>query len=110
ALGLYAEAIEIDRRLLRLEPDLTSPGRRLVWSLIRSDRPEEALEAARELTQRPDRGSLSRVLAATAERYAEETDPEARAAMRSTLPLFSHSEARLLDAGTLSARPRRPGG
>jgi hypothetical protein len=49
------------------------------------------------------------MLAKKAERYAEETDPEARAAMRSTLPLFSHGEARLLDVGTLSAEPRPPG-
>ena len=109
-LGLYDEAIAIDRRLLRVDPDLVSPGRRLVWSLIRSDRPEEALEAARALTQQEDEGELSRMLAKKAERYAEETDPEARAAMRSTLPLFSHSEARLLDAGTVSAEPRPPGG
>ena len=109
-LGLYDEAIKIDRRLLRSNASLLGPRRRLVWSLIRTDRPDEALESARELAQLHENDGLALMLADAAERYAAETDPDARATLRANLPILLIGEARLLNTGIVSAPARAIGG
>lgn len=48
-IGAYSEQVEIDREAKALAPRAKQPRRRLVYGLLRLDRPEEALEEARSL-------------------------------------------------------------
>jgi hypothetical protein len=47
--GAYAEQIEVDREAIELQPMARVPRYRLVYGLLRLDRPAEALKVAREL-------------------------------------------------------------
>jgi hypothetical protein len=51
ALGLYEQEETFDREILALAPDHPGPRRRLVFSLLKRDRPREALEIALELAR-----------------------------------------------------------
>jgi hypothetical protein len=93
ALGIYEHAMRLDRRLLRAEPDLVAPRRRLVWCLLRLDRTSEALEAAELLAAAPASDALSRAIAAAARDSATEADPGDFAARVAVLPVFTPAEA-----------------
>jgi tetratricopeptide (TPR) repeat protein len=101
ALGLYAEAIEIDRSLLELNWVAPSVRRRLAWCSLRLGRFAEALELARVAPRRDPLDPLLQAIAEVARIAAvggaEVSGPIAR------LPVFTRAQARNLRAGM--ARP-----
>ena len=99
ALGLYEHALAIDAHLLRANPEAIPPARRLVWSLLRLGRIEEAQRAARRLERAQ---GLPAALAAAAR--AADSDAEARAAQLARLPVFTPAEAQRI----LTGIPRAP--
>ncbi|MBW2292223.1 MAG: hypothetical protein JRG94_07910 [Deltaproteobacteria bacterium] len=105
AAGLYAEAIEIDRPLLELNPDSRAVRRRLVWCSLRVGKFDEALQLARYNPRRISAdplldaaGRVAKIAIAGSEENREEV---ARRIAR--LPVFNLAEARSLRAGM--ARP-----
>jgi hypothetical protein len=108
ALGLYERAVRVDRRLLRHEPDVLAVRRRLVWSLLRLGRVEEAALEAQALRDAPGAGPLALAIAEAALRAATLDDPEERSGLVARLPLFTPLEARLLLADVAGAEPRPP--
>jgi hypothetical protein len=82
-LGAYEEQVALDREAAALRPDAKAPLRRLVYGLLRLDRPEEALAAAERL-RALDRGDprslrfeqIARRYAAAARRAAGLAAPE----------------------------------
>ncbi len=109
ALGLYARAEAIDRRLLQTEPRSVPATRRLVWSLLHQGRGAESLEAAERLVAiaPPDDG-LSRMLAAAAQRQATLSDAQAEALV-ALLPVFTPAERQRLLIGFREPEARRRG-
>lgn len=104
ALGLYEEAIAIDRQLLRLNPEAPTVHRRLVWCLLRLSRFDDARRAAGTLAGYAASDALSREVLRVA-RMTTNTDEEGdeiRAAV-ARLAVFSTTEARRLRASI--ARP-----
>jgi hypothetical protein len=104
-LGLYAKAVEIDRKLVQHPGGRGESARRLVWSLLHLGSDEEARKAARRLGNDP----LSANLAAAAVRIAGEQDPERRALELAFLPAFTHVESSRIASGRvrMPARPYR---
>ena len=106
SLGLYEQALAIDARLLRADPRADAPRRRLVWSLLRLGRLDDARREARALAL----GAalpLSRSIAAAAQAAARVRDPDVLVAGLARLPVFTTAEAReLLEA--LVDPPTRP--
>ncbi|MEE2672604.1 MAG: hypothetical protein VX466_02340 [Myxococcota bacterium] len=98
SLGLYEDAVRLDRRTLRFDPDAESTRRRLVWSLLHLDRSEEAAEAAVQLAA-PDAHPLSRELAAAVGEYASLSGAPEAAGFVARLPLWAPVEARWMSAG-----------
>lgn len=95
ALGLYEEALSIDRELTRLRYPPAAAWRRLAWCLLRQDRLDQAQKAARRL-----RGSAAAShLAAAIRRIAREEDAEIRARMASFVPFLSRVEGARLASG-----------
>jgi tetratricopeptide (TPR) repeat protein len=109
ALGLYEQAIRLDRRALRSDPGDIATRRRLVWSLLRLGRAAEALEAAEELAQAAPRDWLSREIAAAARRYAALDDAGEAAALVARLPLFTPGQAALILSGVVPPERRLMG-
>ena len=110
ALGLYARAEAIDRRLLRSDPRSIPAARRLVWSLLHQGRSAESLEAADRLAAiAPPGDGLSRMLIDTTRHRSAVSDGQA-AALVALLPVFTESEGQWLRAGFREpeARLRRP--
>jgi hypothetical protein len=103
ALGLYEQAIGIDRRLLRSNPGANAPARRLVWSLLRLGRTAEAAEAARALRATD---AISAAISATALDARAASDPDARAALLARLPVFPRAEASRVLSGLARAPAR----
>ena len=100
ALGAYAQAIAIDRQLLASEPNAIKAHRRLIWSLLRSNRIADAKVAAKAFARLTPADGLSRNIIATA--YGAMTPDNADAAQRralARLPVFTHAEAQRLGAG-----------
>ena len=83
-------------------PSAIPPARRLVWSLLRLGRLEEARETARPLLR--TRGLAAAVAEAA---LAADADPDARAAQLARLPVFTPAEARRVVEGIRPA-PTRP--
>ena len=106
ALGLYEQAIRLDRRALRSEPGDVLTRRRLVWSLLRLDRAAEALEAAEPLAEAAPTDWFSREIAAAARRYATLDDAGEAAALVARLPVFTHPQAARLLSGVVPPEPR----
>jgi hypothetical protein len=106
ALGLYEQAIQLDRRQLRSNPDAVGAGRRLVWSLLRLGRGAEALEAAEGLAEGAQTDALSREIAAVARRYATLDDEGEAAALVAVLPVFTRAQAATLMSGVLPPEQR----
>ena len=84
---------------MRLAPEAKAPRRRLVWALLRLDRPQEALRAAKQLLA-PDRedprsGFFARAVAIYARAVAvrfpspNASDPVPPASVINQLPLLS---------------------
>jgi len=105
ALGLYDESIRADRRLLRGEPTALDAQRRIVWSLLRLDRLEEARTVAEDLLRRPALDSLSRRVGETA-LLAASLRPDELSRRVARLPVFSSAEARAVLAGVVEPEPR----
>lgn len=105
ALGLYEQAIRLDRRTLRFDPDAEPTRRRLVWSLLHLDRAEEAVEAATRLAA-ADAHPLSRELARAASQYVSLTDDIEAAGFVARLPLWARVEARWMSTGILPPEVR----
>jgi hypothetical protein len=106
ALGLYEQAVRIDRRLLRSSPTALAPRRRLVWSLLRLRRGAEALEAAEALARAPAQDTLCRAIASAARRYATLGDADEAARLAARLPVLTAAEADGLLAGVAAPAPR----
>jgi len=98
ALGAYDEAIALDRRLLRSNPGANGPTRRLVWSLLRLGREEEAREASTSLAAARSHG-ISAAIAEAARRSAAGLTDEERRALLARLPVFTAREAGAISAG-----------
>jgi tetratricopeptide (TPR) repeat protein len=99
-LGDYAEQVAIDRRAAALRSNSQAPRRRLVNGLLRLGRLQEALAAARKLSQldptEPRNALILRVARAAA--AADSATPE-RLALRQKmhrLPAVSEAELREL--------------
>jgi hypothetical protein len=106
ALGLYEQAIRLDRPALRADPGDVVTGRRLVWSLLRLDRADEALEAAEPLAEAAPTDWLSHEIAAAARRYATLDEAAERDALVARLPVFTQPQAARLRNGVLPPEPR----
>lgn len=94
SLGLYEDALRLDERLLKRVPELPAARRRQLFSLIRLDRPDEALAAAAAVEQGHDSATLAGSLAAEARRYSALDDPEAAAALAARSTFLTPAEAR----------------
>lgn len=101
-LGLYEDAIMIDRELTRRQPSPSEARRRLVWCLLRRDLLGDALEASRRLRH----GALEGQLAGAVRTIAGEDDPEIRARMTSFVPFLSRAEGARLASGRLPVSTR----
>jgi hypothetical protein len=112
SLGLYDDAIRLDRAALASTPSAVAPRRRAVWCLLRLGRLEEAREEAAALAQASPGDPLSRLIAETAREAARESDPERRAVRIAALPALTRSEASAVLAGVAlpEPRPRPPQG
>jgi hypothetical protein len=91
ALGVYEQTVRIDRLLLDSNPDAGLARRRLVWSLLRLGRIEEAAAEADALEAAGGDVGLVREITATA-RAAAAGDPDASTRI-ALLPLFTRDEA-----------------
>jgi hypothetical protein len=97
--GLYERAVEIDRQLLRKDPEALRAGRRLVWSLLHLRRFDEALAASHPLARNAAPGdALSRALVRAA-RLAESSSDEDIASLISMLPVLERPEGHRVYAG-----------
>jgi tetratricopeptide (TPR) repeat protein len=107
ALGRYEDAIALDQRLLRANPGASAPARRLLWSLLRVGRYQEAGELAQKLAH-SQTSSLVAAIASVALR-AQTADPDEIAELLARLPVITRSEAAGIVAGTTppEARPWR---
>jgi len=108
ALGLYERAIGLDRPRVASDPEAWAARRRLVWSLLRLRRLDEALAVAAPLAERPERYRLSHQIAETARRVAASDDEEAIAQAIATLPVFTNAEVAALTAHLVRPGPRVP--
>ena len=97
-LGLYERAVALDRETLRDAPQHARARRRLVWSLLRLRRFDEAREAALPLADRPEADGLSRHLVEVAARIGVD-DAEATDALLARLPFLYRSEVPRLLSG-----------
>jgi hypothetical protein len=105
-LGLYDQAIAIDRDRLAREPRALPAARRLVWSLLHVRRDDELASAAKALEAiAPAPGTLAYALAAAARRVPTQPGDAAREIVAG-LPMFTEYEARQMLA-TFSAPPAR---
>jgi hypothetical protein len=104
-LGEYESAMELDTQILAARPAATTARRRLVWCLLRLDRPLEADAAAEALRRAPDDG-LSHFVAKLARRNAKTERAEVRRQIALRLPVFLRAEASSMMARVVSAPPR----
>jgi hypothetical protein len=96
-LGLYDQAIALDRRPLgKAAGSLAS--RRLVWSLLRRGRTDEALAVVQDATPAPGPASLWRPLAEAARGSGQAT----------RLPFLTRGEARRMLSGFVHPATREP--
>lgn len=93
AVGRYADAIRLDRRNLAHGVGSLATRRRLLWSLLRLDRVEEAQAIARDLAKRAAGSTLAESLVKSAERYASLEPGPQRDALVAMHPVFTRPEA-----------------
>jgi hypothetical protein len=87
--GAYPEQIANDGEARALQPDARAPRRRLVYGLLRLNRPGQALREARELVALDARDARSRRFLEGAQRAARASSPDARIAAIDALPLLT---------------------
>ena len=105
-LGLYEQAIAIDREWLARAPFALPAARRLAWCLLHLGRGEELAAAAERLEAiAPAPGNLAHALAVAA-RSLPEWGPEDARALVAALPMFTETESRAVLAA-FSAPPAR---
>ena len=104
ALGLYEQAIALDRTTLEIRPQAVRARRRLVWSLLHLRHYAEAAEAAAGLAQQPAADGLSHAIARATRNLPALEAAEARARL-AALPVFERAEVPWLLANT--AGPER---
>ena len=105
-LGRYERSIAIDRGLLRAEPHALRVRRRLVWSLLRLGRYEDAAAAADELEALSSDG-FSAWIGKAAHEAGTLAPEQARAAI-ATLRFLTASEGDSLQEGLEPPQPRQP--
>jgi hypothetical protein len=86
--GAYPEQLANDREALALEPDARAARRRLVYGLLRLNRPGQALREARELVALDPRDPRSRRFLEGAQRAIRAKSPDERIAAIDALPLL----------------------
>jgi hypothetical protein len=106
ALGLYDRALALDRTALRVEPGAVHARRRLVWSLLRTRRFEEAAEAGAILARHAPEDRLSLSIAHLA-RTAADREPAVADAAIARLPFLARSEVSWLLDDNVEPEPRR---
>jgi hypothetical protein len=99
-LGLYEEAVTLDRRHSREAPPRSLVQRRLVWSLLRAGRTQDAFAVVQDAKPAPGPASLwgPLVEAASGSRGA------------ATLPFLTRGETRQTLSGFVHPTPRTPRG
>ncbi|MCZ6464246.1 MAG: hypothetical protein O7A09_07895 [Proteobacteria bacterium] len=115
--GAYEEQLAFDREAAQLRPRAVGPRRRIVYALLRLDRPGEALAAARELTRidpDPGRAQAFERVARLAQGLGggSRRGPAERARLARelhTLPLLARQDAARTLGGRLAA-PALPAG
>jgi hypothetical protein len=106
-LGLYDQAIRLDRRSRRGSRPSSLLQRRLVWSLQRAGRVDEALGVVQNAQPEPAPASLWRPLAdAARELHGAPPSPVARSA--TTPPFLTRNEAQQILSGFARPAPRGP--
>ena len=108
ALGLYERAVELDAQRIASDPEAVFAARRLVWSLLRLGRFDEALEIVPTLEARPAADGLSHRIAEAAREAAALDDAEARAVRLAQLPVFTPGETVALTRNVLAPAARTP--
>lgn len=101
-LGLYEKALGIDERILRSNPDHLRALRRHVWSNLRLNRMEDALNSAASLQERST-GLLSRAIARVAEQGDASGDERVP-----RLRVFSRAQGRSILAQCVAPEVRPP--
>jgi hypothetical protein len=87
--GAYPEQLANDRLARELQPAAAAPRRRLVYGLLRLNRPGQALREARALVALDPRAPRSQRFLDGAQRAARATSPDARIAAIDALPLLT---------------------
>jgi hypothetical protein len=108
-LGLYDEAIRLDRQTHAGRRPNPLLKRRLVWALLRTGRTDEALAAVRDAVPAPGPASLWLPLAEAA-RAPHGLEPLWTAGPAATPPFLTRSEARQILSGFETPAPRGPRG
>jgi hypothetical protein len=106
-LGLYEQSIRLDRLATAAGPQKPLAQRRLVWSLLRAGRSDEALEAVEEMVPSPGPASLWYPLAAASRAYREKP-PQRGAGIGAAPPFLTRQEARQILSGFAGPAPREP--
>jgi len=88
-VGAYPEQVASDRRAAALRPAAKPPRRRLVYGLLRLDRPLQALAQARQLVALDPEDPRSRTFARAVGEVSRATSPDARIAAINALPLLT---------------------
>jgi len=104
SLGLYERALRLDRTTLAAHPANVPARRRMVWSLLRLGRFEDARDEAAPLAQTED--ALSRAIADVAREAPAAEDAELRASRIARLPVLTRAEVPWVLAGTGGAEAR----
>ncbi len=107
ALGAYERALDIDLPDLSKAPDRVLARRRVVWSLLRLGRFDEAADQAELLlaSAQPQDGA-SHIIAEAALRAASMTDDEERSSLVRTLSLLTDAEVPMVMRGVQGPSPR----
>ena len=105
-LGRYQAAVQLDRQRLRSDPSLERVRRRLVWSLLRLGRFDEADRAAEALRAAGTGDGLTLAIAAAAQSARQASSPEEAARLVTLLPLLTLPEAKNMQRGFRVAEPR----
>ncbi|MEM7413568.1 MAG: tetratricopeptide repeat protein [Myxococcota bacterium] len=105
-LGAYREALAIDEPLLRAHPDRLGIRRRLAWTLLRMERPQDALRVLDAAPPEQERDRLLRGLTETARAFAILETSEARRSALARTPFLVRAEVPWLTQGIVPPRVR----
>ncbi len=105
-LGGYETAVDLDRQRLRVDPTLERVRRRLVWSLLRLGRFDEADAEAEPLRATGSGDGLTAAIASAARTARDAPRSPETARLRSSLPLLSLPEANAIGWGFRPPEPR----